>query len=103
MFQRRVIAVVIIILLLTAVAWVWASASTVDQNGVLSGKVSASGLVTAGEFVKEGQVLVNIETITGLTPAARANVDGKVVEVYVKPGDTVKAGQVLVRIEKAGK
>ncbi len=103
MNRTKSIAVLTVILVLAAVAWAMASDSLVEQKGVLSGRVLAEGLVSSGSDVREGDVLVKVEGLTGPAIAVRANVDGKVGEVLVKPGDTIKSGDVLVRIEPARK
>lgn len=77
------------------------AATPVNQVSALSGKVSAANMVSKGQSVKEGQVLVMIESITGTTPAARANTDGTVTAVMVKPGDMIKPGQVVAQITPA--
>lgn len=99
MLRPRNILVIACVLAVLAVAWAAAAGSLVDQKGVLSGTVLAEGLVAPGTNVREGQVLVVVDTITGPVPAVRANVDGKVREVLVKPGDAIHTGEVLVRIE----
>jgi biotin carboxyl carrier protein len=66
---------------------------------VLSGSVLPNGLVAAGAMAREGDILVYVETITGPAAAVRANVDGVVREVLVRPGDQVRSGGILVRIE----
>jgi biotin carboxyl carrier protein len=72
----------------------------IEQISTLSGKVSSVGLVHVGQSVREGTPLVNVEGMVGVTPTARANVDGIVVEVNVKPGDLILTNQVVVRIER---
>jgi len=86
-------------LLLVAGIWVAAAGNWVDQNGVLAGKVIEKNLASVGATVKEGAVLVCVESITGSAVTARATRDGVVREVLVKPGDLIKAGQVVARIE----
>ncbi len=99
MFRPKSVAVLTVFLLLAAVAWAMAAGPLVDQKGVLSGRVMADGLAVPGAGVREGDVLVRVESLTGPAIAVRANVDGQVREVLVKPGDTVRTGDVLVRIE----
>ncbi|MDR3592278.1 MAG: biotin/lipoyl-binding protein [Negativicutes bacterium] len=103
MLRPRNIAVMVLILLFVAVAWATANGSAVDQKSVLSGRVLADGLAKAGDNVREGDIVVVVDTITGPVPAVRANTDGKVKEVLVKPGDTVRTGDVVARIEPARK
>ena len=95
--KKTIFAVVFV--LLAAMVWVVSAANQVDLKGVLAGRVVAQDLVTAGTAVKEGRVLVRVESITGTAPAVRATMDGVVREVLVRPGDMVHAGDVLVRIE----
>ncbi len=70
----------------------------VAQTSTLSGVVSSNNLIKTGAIVKEGQVLVYIDSIAGPAPAARATVDGMVSEVLVKAGDKIVHGQTVVRI-----
>jgi pyruvate carboxylase len=91
------------ILLILAATWALASGAAVDQKAVLSGKVLANGLTHSGAVVREGDPLVLVEGIAGPTPAVRANTDGTVSEVLVKPGDPINSGDVLVRIKPANK
>jgi multidrug efflux pump subunit AcrA (membrane-fusion protein) len=92
-----------VVLILAATIWGVAASNLVDQTGVLAGRVIAQDLATAGMMVKEGTVLMRVESITGSAVAARATRDGAVREVLVKPGDMVKVGQVIARIEPAVK
>ncbi|VBB09248.1 biotin/lipoyl attachment [Lucifera butyrica] len=101
--HRRRILLLTVILLVIAAAWAAASNTYVDQKGVLAGRVLAQGLVSVGANVREGDILVFVDTITGPIPAVRANTDGRVRQVLVSPGDNVRTGEVLVRIEPARK
>lgn len=98
--KRNRILILTLIVVIGVVAWA-SAATTVDQKGVLSGKVLATGLVSPGAMVKEGDALVFVESLTGAAPAVRATCDGRVAEVLVKAGDVVRTGDVLVRIEVA--
>ncbi|MCX7780168.1 MAG: acetyl-CoA carboxylase biotin carboxyl carrier protein subunit [Negativicutes bacterium] len=102
MKHGRIILLALIVVLGMA-AWVAAADGTVDQKGVLAGKVLAEGLVAPGASVREGDVLVYVESIAGPAPAVRATCDGKVAETLVKPGDSVRTGDVLIRIQPARK
>jgi len=103
MFRTKYTGILVLIILICAatVAWATASGSAVDQKGVLAGRVLADGLTVSGAAVHEGDTLVQVDTIAGPVSAVRANIDGQVKEVLVKPGDVVKIGDVLVRIEPA--
>ena len=100
--RGRAIALSLILLLVTTL-WVGAATTLIDSNSVLSGRIAPQNLIAVGVYVKEGVVLANVESITGVTPAARAARDGIVREVLVKPGDIVRAGQVIARIEPVTK
>jgi biotin carboxyl carrier protein len=88
---------------LVLVAWAAAANASVEQKTVLSGKVLSNDLVTPGNVVKEGDILVVVDSITGPIPAVRATTNGKVSEVLIKPGDNVQTGDVLVKIEPSRK
>ena len=75
------------------------AAVLVEHSAVLGGKVASQGLVNVGDTVKEGQALVNVETMAGVAPTSRSKVNGVVAEVLVTPGTVVKSGQIVVRIE----
>ena len=99
MFRPKNVAILTVVLVLAAVAWAMAAGPLVDQKSVLSGRVMADGLAVPGAGVREGDVLVRVEGLTGPAIAVRANVDGQVREVLVKPGVTIRTGDVLVRVE----
>lgn len=103
MFRPKSIVLMVVALVLIAGVWAAASGTTIDQKAVLSGQVLSKGLTTPGADVCEGTVLVLVDTITGPAPAVRANADGKVKEVLVKPGDVIRSGDVVVRIEASRK
>ena|GEM_PF-171275 len=90
-----VICAVLMMALISAVS----AAPVVEHSAVLSGKVSAQGLVSVGMTVAEGDVLVNVGTIAGIAPTSRSKAAGVVAEVLVAPGEAVKTGQVIVRVE----
>lgn len=94
--QKRLVTFSILAVILVS-AWVSAAGVLVDQHSVLSGKVHA--VVGPGSAVKEGDVLVVVNTIVGPSPAVRATVDGVVREILVKPGQEIRQGAVAVRIE----
>lgn len=91
-------AVVVTILASTLVS---AAGNMVDQKSVLTGKVHAA--IGPGSVVREGDVLVVVNTILGPSPAVRATMDGVVRELLVKPGADVRQGEIAVRIEPKGK
>ncbi len=99
MAHKKSIIAVTVLLVIGVFAWSLAAGQSIDQRGVLSGRVLPNGLVAVGAMAREGDILVYVETITGPAAAVRANVDGTVREVLVRPGDKVKTGDVLVRIE----
>lgn len=102
MFRRKqTVFLLIVALALFAGAWASAASVLVDQNSVLSGKVHA--VVGPGSAVREGDVLVVVNTIVGPSPAVRATTDGIVRDILVKPGADIIQGQTAVRIEPKGK
>ena len=103
MLRPRNIVVIALITLVVAAAWVTASGSPVDQKSVLSGRVLADNLTISGAVVREGDVLVYVDTIAGPAAAVRANADGKVKEVLVRPGDNIRTGDIAVRIDATRK
>ena len=71
-----------------------ASAANVNQESVLTGQV-----VSVGTVVKEGDVLVTVQSLTGPMPAARSTVNGVVTNVTVKNGDQVNRAQVVAVVD----
>ena len=72
----------------------------VDVKATLRGEVLPDGLVKAGDDVSEGDPLVYVKTPTGRGVAARATVDGRVLEVLVRPGATIRElGAVVARLD----
>lgn len=98
MLKKRMLFLCLVIFA-TLVTSVWAAGGFVVQKSVLSGNVTAEGLVAPGTAVREGDILVKVETLTGALPAARATGDGVVKEVLVKPGDAIQIDQIVARIE----
>jgi len=104
MFKGKLFSVAVVGLLVIGILSVNAAqAGDVEQKAVMAGTVAAQGLVASGATVREGDVLVCVESITGVTPTARATVDGVVTAVLVKPGDRVKTGDVVAKIEATRK
>lgn len=103
MLRKRNILLITAVLLIALAAWVSAATHLVDQRSVLSGKVVAKSLAVPGTSVREGDVLVVVDSITGPVPAVRSTADGIVREVLVSAGDAVQAGEVLVRLEPVTK
>lgn len=99
MLHKKQVILLVVFLTVAVAAWtVWAN-PLVDQKVVLSGKVMAGGMAAPGTTVREGDILLVVDTITGPVPAARATTDGVVRQVLVRPGDAVRSGDVVVRIE----
>ena len=97
--NKKILVVLTLILLLGAAAWAVAAGTVVDQRSVLTGTVLPQGLAAPGASVREGNILVYVDTIAGPAAAVRANTDGIVRDVLVRPGDRVKTGDVLIRLE----
>ena len=98
MFSKKIIITATVVLLLITGSLMVTANAAVDQIGVLSGKVIS--VVSPGMSVREGDILVKVDTLTGPVTAARASTSGIVTEVLVKPGDVVKIGDVVVRIRQ---
>jgi biotin carboxyl carrier protein len=72
----------------------------VEVKATLRGEVLADGLAAVGDDVREGDPVVFVRTQTGRGVAARAPVDGRVVEVLVRPGTVIREfGMVVARLE----
>ena len=72
----------------------------VEVKATLKGEVLADGLAKAGDDVSEGDPLVYVKTPTGRGVAARATVDGRVLEVLVRPGAAIRElGVVVARLD----
>jgi len=95
-FIKRNVLLLGLVLLLACVGIAYAAGS-VPQTASLSGTVVST--VSTGAKVSEGAVLVQVKTIAGTAPAARANCNGTVVAVSVAPGSSVSAGQVVAQIQ----
>ena len=74
-----------------------AEAAEVAQQAVLNGKVVST--VSVNTPVKEGDVLVSVDSLVGAMPAVRAGSDGVVKEVRVVVGDTITKQEVVVILE----
>jgi len=72
----------------------------VEIKATLRGEVLADGLIRVGQDVSEGEALVYVRTPTGRGVAARATVDGRVLEVLVRPGTTIRElGTIVARLD----
>jgi biotin carboxyl carrier protein len=89
----------VIVAMMAAVAPA-APKALVDVRATIRGEVLAEGLAKPGDDVNEGTALVYVKTQTGRAVAARATVDGRVVEVLVNPGSIIRElGAVVVRLD----
>lgn len=87
----------IVALGLAAMAVMPVSAAEVTYTSVLSGTVTTVSAV--GTVVREGDVLLTVNTLTGPMAAARAQSAGVVKSVAVGAGSTVNAGEPVVVVE----
>lgn len=94
--KKTIIASIVIVLLIVGSLLVTANPA-VDQRSVLAGRVIS--LLAPGTAVREGDILVKVETMTGSMSAARATTNGVVSEVLVKSGDSIGVGQTVARIQ----
>ncbi|MGN0948824.1 biotin/lipoyl-containing protein [Megasphaera sp.] len=74
-----------------------AAAADVSYATVLSGNVVS--VVPVGAAVKEGDVLLTVNSLAGPMPAARSDKEGTVKSVLVQPGSQVQQGAVVVVVE----
>ena len=74
-----------------------AAAADVSYATVLSGNVVS--VVPVGAAVKEGDVLLTVNSLAGPMPAARSDKEGIVKSVLVQPGSQVQQGAVVVVVE----
>ena len=86
----------IVALGLAAMAVMPVSAAEVAYTSVLSGTVTTVSAV--GTVVREGDVLLTVNTLTGPMAAARAQ-SAVVKSVAVGAGSTVNAGETVVVVE----
>jgi len=75
--------------------------SPVPVRVVISGEVLPIQLVRVDQVVKEGEPIVFVKGATAgaAVPAAVAPVNGRVVQVGVRPGDHVNIGDVVAVIQ----
>ncbi len=99
----RVLGVALVVAAIAALAAAPGTAApvTVLVRVVISGEVLPLQLATVGQMVKQGDPLVFLRGTTSgaAVPAAVASVDGRVVEVRVRPGDRVNIGDVVAAIQ----
>jgi biotin carboxyl carrier protein len=104
MALSRVAAAVVLVMIGGAVvlpARTSAQQANVLIRVVISGEVLPLQLARVGQLVKQGDALVFLRgTSSGASvPAAVASVDGRVVQVMVRPGDRVNIGDVVAVIQ----
>lgn len=68
-----------------------------SQGTVLSGVVDS--VVSVGTNVKEGDVLITVDTLAGPVPAARSSCDGVVTQVSVQKGEKVNKEQIVAIVK----
>ena len=79
--MRNAMKIGLVLAALAAAGVYSVSAEDVSQQAVLNGTVVS--VIEAGTPVKEGDVLVSVDSLVGGVPAARADRDGVVKEVRV--------------------
>ncbi|HKV45186.1 MAG TPA: biotin/lipoyl-binding protein [bacterium] len=99
--RALVTALVVAALMITSSLPASAQRSTVLVRVVISGEVLPLQLAKIGQTVKQGDPLVFLRgTSSGAAvPAAVASIDGRVVQVMVRPGDHVNIGDVVAVIQ----
>ena len=96
MLNKKNIIILSLAIVVAAIGIAYAAGSRA-QTSSISGTVVST--VATGTKVSEGAVLVQVKTIAGNAPAARANCNGTVVSVAVSPGSNISAGQVVAQIQ----
>lgn len=95
--MRKAMKIGLVLAALVAAGVYSASAEDVSQQAVLNGTVVS--VIEAGTPVKEGDVLVSVDSLVGGVPAARADRDGVVKEVRVQKGQTIAKQDVVAVLE----
>jgi biotin carboxyl carrier protein len=77
-----------------------AQPAAIPVRAAISGEVLPLQLAMVGQVVKQGDAVLFVRSTTvGAVPAARAPVDGQVIQVLVRPGDHVNIGDVVAAIQ----
>ena len=95
--MRKAMKIGLVLAALVAAGVYSVSAEDVLQQAVLNGTVVS--VIEAGTPVKEGDVLVSVDSLVGGVPAARADRDGVVKEVRVQKGQTIAKEDVVAVLE----
>ena len=95
--MRNAMKIGLVLAALVAAGVYSVSAKDVSQQAVLNGTVVS--VIEAGTPVKEGDVLVSVDSLVGGVPAARADRDGVVKEVRVQKGQTIAKQDVVAVLE----
>ena len=95
--MKKIYKIGIISIILALLGSVVYAAQSAGQKSVLSGVVTS--VIQEGQHVKEGDILVTVDSLAGPVPAVRATGDGVVNEVKVQEGTEIKQGDVAVILE----
>lgn len=95
--MRKIYKIGIISIALALLGSVAYAAQFVAQKSVLSGVVTS--VVQKGNHVKEGDVLVTVDSLAGPIPAVRATGDGVVNDVKVQEGTEIQQGDIAVILD----
>ena len=95
--MRNAMKIGLVLAALVAAGAYSVAAEDVSQQAVLNGTVVS--VIEAGTPVKEGDVLVSVDSLVGGVPAARADRDGVVKEVRVQKGQTIAKQDVVAVLE----
>src|SRR3990172_3381003 len=87
---RAVVCIVWLCVGALAVTVAAAPKAAVDIKATLRGEVLPDGLAKVGQDVNEGDPLVYVKTPTGRGVAARATVDGRALDVLVRPRTIIR-------------
>ena len=92
--KNLIITVAVVLVLVVAIGWVVLGRSKNGADPALAKKVE---VVERGDFQMTIRATGNLEPLIDVE--VKSNVEGEIVNLYVKNGDPVEAGQVLIELD----
>lgn len=97
MKNKPLLSAIVALIICIAVYWLfWGDRTAIVTT--LGGEVCA--VKSVGDTVKEGDALLRVKTSLGNAVAARATVNGEIIEVLIKIGDDVKPKTKVIVIKE---